>query len=65
MWKRWLAALLQQPDGALALRDPAAGTLVLAALAKRMEEVGLRLRPDKTKIVYCKDSLMASMKIVQ
>ena len=29
---------------------------VWAALAKRMEEVGLRLHPDKTKIVYCKDS---------
>jgi RNA-directed DNA polymerase len=25
------------------------------ALAKRMEQVGLRLYPDKTKIVYCKD----------
>jgi RNA-directed DNA polymerase len=29
---------------------------VLAALAERMEEVGLRLHPDKTKIVYCQDS---------
>lgn len=29
---------------------------VLAALAERMEEVGLGLHPDKTKIVYCKDS---------
>ena len=29
---------------------------VLAALAERMEEVGLRLHPGKTKIVYCKDS---------
>jgi RNA-directed DNA polymerase len=28
---------------------------VLAALADRMVEVGLRLHPDKTKIVYCKD----------
>jgi RNA-directed DNA polymerase len=28
---------------------------VLAALAARMEEVGLRLHPAKTKIVYCKD----------
>jgi RNA-directed DNA polymerase len=28
---------------------------VLAALTDRMEEVGLRLHPDKTKIVYCKD----------
>ncbi|MFH9354032.1 group II intron reverse transcriptase/maturase [Kitasatospora sp. NPDC017646] len=28
---------------------------VLAALADRMEEVGLRLHPDKTRIVYCQD----------
>ncbi len=29
---------------------------VLAALAERMEQAGLRLHPDKTKIVYCRDS---------
>ena len=28
---------------------------VLAAIAERMEEVGLRLHPDKTQIVYCQD----------
>jgi RNA-directed DNA polymerase len=28
---------------------------VLAAIAGRMNEVGLRLHPDKTRIVYCKD----------
>ena len=28
---------------------------VLAGIATRMEEVGLRLHPDKTRIVYCKD----------
>ncbi len=28
---------------------------VVAAIAKRMEQVGLRLHPDKTKIVYCQD----------
>ena len=28
---------------------------VLAAIANRMERVGLRLHPDKTKVVYCKD----------
>ena len=28
---------------------------LFAALAVRMAEVGLRLHPDKTKIVYCKD----------
>jgi RNA-directed DNA polymerase len=29
---------------------------VLAALATRMEQVGLRLHPDKTTLVYCKDA---------
>ncbi|MFG2233565.1 group II intron reverse transcriptase/maturase [Streptomyces sp. NPDC048723] len=29
---------------------------VLAALQRRMREVGLELHPDKTRIVYCKDS---------
>ena len=28
---------------------------VVAAIAERMEQVGLRLHPDKTKVVYCKD----------
>jgi RNA-directed DNA polymerase len=28
---------------------------VLAALAERMQEVGLRLHPEKTRIVYCRD----------
>jgi RNA-directed DNA polymerase len=28
---------------------------VLAALTERMSEVGLRLHPDKTRIVYCRD----------
>ena len=29
---------------------------VLAGIAARTEEVGLRLHPDKTRVVYCKDS---------
>ena len=29
---------------------------MLAGIAARMEEVGLRLHPDKTQVVYCKDS---------
>jgi RNA-directed DNA polymerase len=28
---------------------------VLAALTRRMEQVGLAVHPDKTKVVYCKD----------
>jgi hypothetical protein len=30
--------------------------MVLGALHERMAEVGLELHPDKTRIVYCKDS---------
>ncbi len=30
--------------------------LVLAALTERMTQVGLELHPDKTRVVYCKDS---------
>ena len=30
--------------------------VVLDAIAKRMAQVGLELHPDKTRIVYCKDS---------
>jgi hypothetical protein len=38
------------------LQEQAAAEYVLAAIAARMQEVGLRLHPDKTRIVYCKDS---------
>jgi RNA-directed DNA polymerase len=34
---------------------------VLVAVADRMVEVGLRLHPDKTKIVYCKDGKRRGM----
>ena len=29
--------------------------MVATALDERMDKVGLRLHPDKTRIVYCKD----------
>ena len=102
--KRWLAAPIQLPDGALAQRDrgtpqgsaisPGLANLFLhyafdawmarnfpdvpferfaddavvhctsqqhaeqvrAAIEDRMVEVGLRLHPDKTRIVYCQDA---------
>ena len=28
---------------------------MLDGIARRMEQVGLRLHPDKTRVVYCKD----------
>lgn len=34
---------------------------VLAALTDRMSEVGLRLHPDKTRIVYCRDGKRRGM----
>jgi hypothetical protein len=31
--------------------------VVAGAIGERMEQVGLRLHPDKTRIVYCQDWL--------
>ena len=42
-------------DAVVHCRSQARARQVLAALEQRMSEVGLRLHPDKTKIVYCKD----------
>jgi len=43
-------------DGVIHCRSLAEARTVLAALRARMAEVGLELHPDKTGIVYCKDS---------
>jgi RNA-directed DNA polymerase len=43
-------------DGVIHCRTLAQARQVLAALGSRMAEVGLELHPDKTGIVYCKDS---------
>jgi len=40
-------------DAVVHCRSEARARQVLAALEQRMEQVGLRLHPDKTKIVYC------------
>jgi RNA-directed DNA polymerase len=42
-------------DGVVHCRTKAQAEAVLAALRDRMEQVGVRLHPDKTRIVYCKD----------
>ena len=42
-------------DGVVHCRTRAQAEVVLAALRDRMEQVGVRLHPDKTRIVYCKD----------
>jgi RNA-directed DNA polymerase len=43
-------------DGVVHCKSRRQAEYVLAAIAARLEEVGLRLNPDKTRIVYCKDS---------
>jgi RNA-directed DNA polymerase len=43
-------------DAIVHCKSRAQAELVLAGIAKRMAEVDLRLHPDKTRIVYCKDS---------
>ena len=43
-------------DAIVHCKSRAQAELVLAGIAERMNEVGLRLHPDKTRIVYCKDS---------
>ncbi len=43
-------------DAIVHCKSRAQAEAVLAAITKRMAEVGLRLHPDKTRIVYCKDS---------
>jgi RNA-directed DNA polymerase len=44
-------------DGVVHCKSRRQAEHVLAAIAARMQqEVGLRLHPDKTRIVYCKDS---------
>jgi len=42
-------------DGVVHCRTKAQAEAVLAALRDRMEQVGVRLHPEKTRIVYCKD----------
>ncbi len=42
-------------DGVVHCKSRAQAELVLGRVAARMNEVGLRLHPDKTRIVYCKD----------
>jgi RNA-directed DNA polymerase len=42
-------------DAVVHCRSKARAEAVLDALRSRMEQVGVRLHPDKTRIVYCKD----------
>jgi len=42
-------------DAIVHCKSRAQAEAVLARIAERMNEVGLRLHPDKTRIVYCKD----------
>jgi RNA-directed DNA polymerase len=42
-------------DGVVHCKSRRQAECVLAAIAARMSEVGLRLHPDKTRVVYCSD----------
>ena len=43
-------------DGLIHCKSEARARQVLAALERRMRDVGLELHPDKTRIIYCRDS---------
>lgn len=43
-------------DAVVHCKSEAQARLVRAAIAQRFKQVGLELHPDKTRIVYCKDS---------
>jgi len=43
-------------DGVVHCRSRREAECVLAAVAARMNEVGLRLHPEKTRVVHCEDS---------
>ena len=42
-------------DGLVHCQEEAEAKAIKSALAKRLQECGLEMHPDKTKIVYCKD----------
>ncbi|SDI53399.1 group II intron reverse transcriptase/maturase [Sinosporangium album] len=42
-------------DAVVHCRSESQARMLVAAIGERMEQVGLRLHPDKTRIVYCKD----------
>ena len=42
-------------DAVVHCESEARARVVVAVIAERMEQVGLRLHPDKTKVVYCQD----------
>jgi RNA-directed DNA polymerase len=43
-------------DGILHCKSEGQARVVLSAIIERLAQVGLELNPDKTRIVYCKDS---------
>ena len=42
-------------DAVVHCESEARARVVVAVIAERMEQVGLRLHPEKTKVVYCQD----------
>ncbi|MDA9489644.1 hypothetical protein [Bradyrhizobium sp. CCBAU 11361] len=51
-----LAVTMVSDDGLVHCRTKAEAGAIKAALQDRIEECELEMHPDKTKIIYCKDS---------
>jgi RNA-directed DNA polymerase len=59
MWMAWKFPTVPferyVDDAVVHCRSERQARMVATAIGERMEQVGLRLHPDKTRIVYCKD----------
>ena len=44
-------------DAVVHCRSERQARMIVQAIGERMEQVGLRLHPDKTRVVYCQDEI--------
>jgi rhodanese-related sulfurtransferase len=52
-------------DAVVHCADLQQATMLRDAIGRRMAEVGLQLHPDKTRIVYCKDSNSSTFAVLR